>query len=159
MLVNLLTSSEFQESLSFAPTAADRLIVNLIDLLIETWPNNYLEKLRQTPLMISPRHVKLALDCISEHPQAMPTPEELAKLCNVSLRSLQNGFVQFVGTSIVAYQRRVRLERARNDLLLGDLSVEAIARRWGFSNPGRFARYFKEAFGVSPVTITRNRAK
>lgn len=157
MLTKLLTSSEFQESLSFAPTAANRLIINLIDMLVETWPNNYSDKLRQIPAMISPRHVKLALGYINDNPQEMPSPEELSKLCNVSLRSLQIGFLQFVGMSIVAYQRKVRLERARKDLLDGDMSVDTIARRWGFSNPGRFAKYFKEAFGVSPATLLRNR--
>jgi AraC-like DNA-binding protein len=155
MLVNLLTSPEFKESLSFSPIAASRLVVTLIDMLIESWPNNYSEQLRQKPVTILPRHVKLALSCIHDNADNMPTPDELATLCNVSLRSLQNGFNQFVGTSIVSYQRKVRLERARIELLAGRISVEAAARHWGFSNPGRFTRYFREAFGVSPADIVR----
>jgi AraC-like DNA-binding protein len=54
------------------------------------------------------------------------------------------------------YQRQVRLESARKDLV-GDSAVpiEDIALKWGFTNAGRFSRYFREAYGVSPFAVAR----
>lgn len=57
--------------------------------------------------------------------------------------------------SIVAYQRQVRLERAYEVLKRrGSGSVTEVALRFGFSNVGRFCRYFQGAYGMSPAEIT-----
>jgi transcriptional regulator GlxA family with amidase domain len=108
--------------------------------------------------MIAPQHVKLAVDFIHEHAQMLPSGTELAQLSGVSLRALQAGFRRFVGLSIGAYQRQVRLQRARADLLREPgISIEEIALRWGFTNAGRFSRYFKAAYGVFPAELARQR--
>ncbi|WP_320775967.1 helix-turn-helix domain-containing protein, partial [Streptomyces sp. CRN 30] len=47
--------------------------------------------------------------------------------------------------------RRVRLARARRDLLLADpttQTVTAVACRWGFAHPGRFAAGYRTAYGA-----------
>jgi transcriptional regulator GlxA family with amidase domain len=77
---------------------------------------------------------------------------ELARLSNVSQRALQEGFRRFVGMSIVAYQRQVRLERAF-EALRHSASVTEVALRFGFSNVGRFCQYFQQAYGVSPAQL------
>ena len=53
----------------------------------------------------------------------------------------------------MAYLRRVRLDRAHCQLMDADPgreSVTAVAYRWGFASPGRFAAYYREAYGVPP---------
>ncbi|MCY1187058.1 Regulatory protein PchR [compost metagenome] len=79
-------------------------------------------------------------------------------MTNVSLRALQEGFRRFMGMSIVAYQRQVRLERA-HDLLCWDTSssVTDVALQYGFSNVGRFCQYFQAAYGVSPSDVRNGR--
>jgi AraC-like DNA-binding protein len=62
----------------------------------------------------------------------------------------------FMGTSIVAYQRQVRLERAYAELAQGAApSVTDVALQYGFSNVGRFCQYFQNAYGVSPAEVRK----
>ncbi|MFB9265997.1 helix-turn-helix transcriptional regulator [Bradyrhizobium erythrophlei] len=155
-LVMCITSPEFGPQLNRTTLTAERVRETLVDLLLEAWPNTYSEVLRRSPPMIAPRHVKLAVDFIHDHATMLPSGTELAALSGVSLRSLQAGFRRFVGVSITAYQRQIRLERARTDLLRAPATtVEDIALRWGFTNAGRFSRYFKEAYGIFPTELVR----
>lgn len=108
--------------------------------------------------MIAPQHVKLAIDFIHGYAETIPSGTELAALSGVSLRSLQAGFRRFVGVSIGAYQRQIRLERARADILKDpSIPIEDIALRWGFTNAGRFSRYFKAAYGIFPTQLIRSK--
>lgn len=157
-LVTLVTSPEFGSQLNRATLTAERVSETLVDLVLETWPNSYSEILNRPPPMIAPRHVKLAVDFIHDNAQMLPSGTELAALSGVSLRSLQAGFRRFIGTSIGAYQRQIRLERARVELLRDpSVSVEAIALRWGFTNAGRFSRYFRSAYGILPTELIRRK--
>jgi transcriptional regulator GlxA family with amidase domain len=99
---------------------------------------------------------RLVLDFITEHPSASASGAGLAAISGVSLRSLQAGFRHFAGMSIAAYQRQVRLESARKDLVSDSaVPIEDIALKWGFTNAGRFSRYFRDAYGVSPFAVAR----
>jgi transcriptional regulator GlxA family with amidase domain len=58
--------------------------------------------------------------------------------------------------SCSSYLRRARLAGAHADLLAADPTtgdtVAAIAARWGFAQPGRFARHYRSVYGVLPST-------
>ncbi|WP_197680271.1 helix-turn-helix domain-containing protein [Microlunatus soli] len=58
------------------------------------------------------------------------------------------------------YLRRVRLDHARRNLQAADPTqgetVKAIAARWGFPRPDRFAARYQEAFGVPPSHTLRS---
>ena len=77
-----------------------------------------------------------------------------------SARALQYGFRRHLGTTPLRYLGRVRLERARRELQRADPTrgdtVAAIATRWGFANPGRFATAYRAAYGVLPGQTLRN---
>ncbi|NIE73178.1 AraC family transcriptional regulator [Pantoea sp. Ap-967] len=155
-LLELATGTEFDQLLGSGLLMPTRLREMLIDALLETWPHNYSEALRRPAPTIAPRHVKLAMAYLQEHPARLVSGSELAGLANVSLRALQDGFRRFAGTSIVGYQRQVRLEQARQVLERGEGgSVAEVALQHGFSNAGRFSQYFQQAFGVSPALVRR----
>jgi len=157
-LVMYVTGPEFGPQLNRASLTAERVRETLVDLALEVWPNNYSEMLDRPPPMIAPQHVKLAIDFIHDYADAIPSGTELAALSGVSLRALQAGFRRFVGVSIGAYQRQIRLERARADMLKDpSVPIETISLRWGFTNAGRFSRYFKAAYGVLPTELVRGR--
>lgn len=157
-LVMCVSSPEFGAQLIRARLTAERVRETLVDLALETWPNSYSEMLHRPPPMIAPQHVKLAIDFIHDHAQMLPSGTELAGLSGVSLRSLQEGFRRFVGVSIGAYERQIRLERARADILKDpSIPIEDIALRWGFTNAGRFSRYFKTAYGIFPTQLIRGK--
>jgi len=127
-----------------------------VDAVLEAWPHNFSQVLRRPEALIAPRHVRQAIDYIQAHPEIQVSGTDLARLANVSLRALQEGFRRFAGTSIVGYQRQVRLERAYETLRQGTpASVTEVALRLGFSNVGRFSQYFLSAYGVSPADVRK----
>jgi AraC-like DNA-binding protein len=153
-LIDLATGTEFDALINSGTLMPSRLREMLIDAVLEAWPHNFSEALRRPAAMVAPRHVKLAVEFIQAHPEQLVSGVDLARLSNVSQRALQEGFRRFVGTSIVAYQRQVRLERAYEVLKRGGVgSVTEVALRFGFSNVGRFCQYFQGAFGVSPADL------
>ncbi|MYR63741.1 helix-turn-helix domain-containing protein [Streptomyces sp. SID625] len=56
-------------------------------------------------------------------------------------------------TTVAAWVRQLRLERARRDLRdadLRDVPVHQIAERWGFKDHSTFTRSFRAAYGMPP---------
>ncbi|MBC8997241.1 helix-turn-helix transcriptional regulator [Pseudomonas sp. N40(2020)] len=157
-LIDLATGTEFDVLINTGTLMPSRLREMLIDAVLEAWPHNFTEALRRPAPLIAPRHVKLVVEFIQAHPEQLVSGVDLARLSNVSQRALQEGFRRFVGTSIVAYQRQVRLERAYETLAQRHSgSVTEVALRFGFSNVGRFCQYFQKAYGVSPAQLIGRR--
>ena len=153
-LIDLATGTEFDLLLNAGTLMPSRLREMLIDAVLDAWPHNFTHALHQPAALIAPRHVKLAVEYIQDHPGNPVSGTDLALLANVSQRALQEGFRRFMGTSVVAYQRQVRLERAHTALTLGNAtSVTAVALGLGFSNVGRFCQYFRDAYGISPADL------
>lgn len=157
-LIALATGPEFGCVLTKGALAASRLNEMIVDTIIENWPSNYSKILRRPVSNVAPRHVKLVLEYIADNPRLGASGAELAALSGVSLRTLQKAFDQFTGQSLADYERQVRLEGAYKELMKSsDKPIEDIALSWGFTNAGRFSRYFRDAFGVSPLSVTRRR--
>lgn len=159
-LVSLATGSEFASVLTRGALAASSLNGMILDIIIENWPSNYSSILRKPVSNVAPRHVKLALEFIADNPKLAASGAELAALSGVSLRTLQKAFGEFTGCSLGDYERQVRLEGAYKDLMKSsDRPIEDVALSWGFTNAGRFSRYFLNAYGVTPRSIARRRPR
>ncbi|MFV3331104.1 AraC family transcriptional regulator [Pseudomonas sp. NY15437] len=155
-IVAMATGNEFEMLIRSSALMPERLQEMLVDSVLDSWPHNYSEALRRPAPQIAPRHVRLAMEYIQQHPDAPVSGSALAELTNVSLRALQDGFRRFVGRSIVGYQRDVRLQRAYEALQRDDArSVSEISLALGFSNVGRFCQYFQNAYGMSPAQLRR----
>lgn len=76
-------------------------------------------------------------------------------MAGLSARSIQYAFQEHYGTTPMRYLRKVRLDRAREDLRQGNATVADIASYWGFSNMGRFAREYRTLFGEFPSDTRR----
>ncbi|MEU5698653.1 helix-turn-helix domain-containing protein [Streptomyces aurantiacus] len=80
------------------------------------------------------------------------TPQALADAHHISLRLLQQMFAED-DTSPAAWIRHRRLERCRLDLTNPQLHahpVQAIAARWGLTDPAHFSRLFRATYGTPP---------
>ncbi|WP_229891877.1 helix-turn-helix domain-containing protein [Streptomyces lavendofoliae] len=80
------------------------------------------------------------------------TPQAIADAHHISLRHLQQ-LLAADGTSPAAWIRHRRLERCRLDLVNPRLQarpIQAIAARWGFTDPANFSRLFRAAYGIPP---------
>jgi AraC family ethanolamine operon transcriptional activator len=78
----------------------------------------------------------------------------------VSQRTLEYAFQERLGTSPVAFIRRLRLHAVRRALLAaerGGATVTEIAMTFGFYQLGRFAAEYRAIFGELPsATLTRH---
>lgn len=80
---------------------------------------------------------------------AAPSLEDLAALCNISIRQLTRGFRTSRGCSIGDHIAQTRIEIAKR-LLGSDESIKSIAFGLGFASPSSFAFAFRRATGSTP---------
>jgi AraC-like DNA-binding protein len=113
-----------------------------------------------TTQVVSPRVIRAAVELIEGEAHLPLTVSSIAARCHVSVRSLQQDFRRYLGTSPMAYLREVRLRRAHQSLLESDpsaTSVASVAYRWGFTNLGRFAAAHAARYDEPPATTLRRR--
>lgn len=80
---------------------------------------------------------------------------ELAKLCQVSLRTLQRHFAKQYQRSLGEWMRELRLDHAYHRVSAGE-SVKYVAFDLGFKQLSHFSRSFKEKYGVPPSAISHD---
>lgn len=128
----------------------------LTGMLLFGLPSNYSATLHAPVAPPGPRHVRRAVEFIESHLDDPITVGAIAAAAGVSVRSLQEGFRRTLGVTPTAHVRNLRLDRARADILAGDLSVTDAAVRWGFTHLGRFARLYRGRFGELPRETRRH---
>jgi AraC-like DNA-binding protein len=87
-------------------------------------------------------------------------PESVAAAHHISVSYLHRLFQQD-GTSVAAWIRSRRLERARRDLAdpaQAGTPIHAIATRWGFRSPADFSRAFRTRYRQPPRDYRREAA-
>ncbi|WP_435744692.1 helix-turn-helix transcriptional regulator [Microbacterium sp. PMB16] len=140
-------------------TDDDRIMVaeferHALMVTLATFPTSLSDSLRRPVQRTgAPATVRRALTYIDENAHLAITIDDVARASFISTRGLQYAFRRALDTTPTVVLRRARLDGARRDLERGErLSVSAVARRWGFSNPSRFAIAYREAFGVAPTS-------
>ena len=106
----------------------------------------------------SPATLRRAVAFIDEHAREDITAAEIAASASVTIRAVQLAFRRHLETTPTEYLRRVRLDHAHRELLAGGpqrYSVSAVAYRWGFPSPSRFAAAYRRAYGVPPSQSLR----
>ncbi|MGC4863973.1 AraC family transcriptional regulator [Micromonospora sp. DT53] len=110
-------------------------------------------RLDASPLPTGP--VRRAVSFIETHAGEAVTATQIADAARVTPRTLGTAFRRHLGTTPMAYLRRTRLDRSHQDLLDADPTtgdtVAAIAHRWGYVHPGRFAADYRAVYGRSPT--------
>ncbi|MEO3770434.1 helix-turn-helix transcriptional regulator [Micromonospora sp. B9E7] len=97
--------------------------------------------------------LRRAITFLEEHADQDISAADIADAARVSLRAVQLAFRRHLGTTPMAYLRRVRLDRAHHDLVRADPhqeTVSAIASRWGFASHSRFTARYHASYGVPP---------
>lgn len=75
----------------------------------------------------------------------------LKRKSRLSPKKLQEGFKHLFGQSVHGYLKNVRLEYAREQLELTDLTVSEIVYRIGISNSSNFSKNFRIRYGYLPT--------
>ena len=138
-----------------SPLAAAHFEQVLVHGLVDLQPHDLSAALPAYAHPALPRAVRRAMAYCEEHAGEPVSVADMAAAARVSPRTLQDRFRIDFGTTPAAYLRRVRLDRVHQDLLrIADGSasgtVAEVATRWGFTHLGRFAAYYREAYGQVP---------
>jgi LacI family transcriptional regulator len=85
--------------------------------------------------------------------------EDLVEAAGIPRRTLQRKFVQEMGHGIVEELHNARVQRAKNLLERGELSLEEVAEKSGFGQTAWMSRVFRRALGQSPSAYRDGFAK
>jgi len=84
-----------------------------------------------------------------------PTLAELADAVGVHPVTLARSFRKAFGCSVGEYLRRLRIERASDQLVSGDARLAEIALAAGFADQSHFSNVFRRRTGMSPSAFRR----
>lgn len=149
-----LASADGEPVLASSPLAAAQFGDSLSLLLLEKFRHSHSESLEGRRDGLKPMYVKRALEFMRENVSRSISLQEIAAAAGVSVRALHYGFRNFAGEAPFDVLRKMRLHGAYRDLHeRNDMSISAIARKWGFSNAARFAHLCKLNYGFLPSEI------
>ena len=84
--------------------------------------------------------------------------EHLASELPMGYSSFRKAFKQVTGQSPNQYHMEIRMERARNLLLMTLLNINEISDQLGFESVAYFSKLFKKKHGVSPMNFRLDRS-
>ena len=79
-----------------------------------------------------------------------PDNDSIAKAAGVSPNYLTRVFQEYIGVSLHKYVMNLKVEKAQQLLLSGNVNVTEAARETGFSSINVFSKTFKSIMGISP---------
>ena len=98
-----------------------------------------------------------ALDYISRNSHRHIGQHDVSRAVNAETRTLQMRFRRFLDSPIATEIRRVRIERAKRELVQSDRRIEQIARDVGFKTGNRMCEIFRRELGITPTEYRRER--
>ena len=131
----------------------DKILDHLISILFIECVRDYIAQLNDSNNWLSAlTHPELsnALTAIHGQPEKSWTVETLAEQCCMSRSKFANLFAQIVGESPLAYLQQHRLRLAAQYLRHGQLSLQQIAYKVGYSSETAFSQTFKKQFALTP---------
>jgi AraC-like DNA-binding protein len=124
--------------------------------MLECFPLSGDHETRSLSMAAQDRRYRIATSFFDDNAHLPITVEDAARAANTTTAALVRAFRAHhpLGQTPDQYLRRVRLAGAHEDLITGDPTtgdtVKAIATRWGFTHPGRFASAYRAAYGHPP---------
>lgn len=103
--------------------------------------------------------VAAVLITMEQHLEGGITIEQLASSVGLSRRQLERLFTEKAGISPALAFRRLRLERARQILLMTKKPIIEVALDVGFVNSSHFTKEFRRAYGRTPAEIRDTAAR
>ncbi len=105
---------------------------------------------------LSPTQLKLVVDYINDRLDQELSLEELAAIAQLSAYHFCRSFKRSTGFTPHQYVIRQRVERAKQLLKDGKLSIAEVAVACGFTHQSHLNRHFKRLTGVTPKKISKS---
>ncbi|WGV27377.1 helix-turn-helix domain-containing protein [Halotia branconii] len=137
------------DSCMYAESAATFLAVHLLQNY-STQKSSIQEYAGGLPL----QKLKQVVDYIHDHLAQEISLNAIANYVGISCYYFCRLFKQSTGLTLHQYVIQQRVERAKQLLLQGEMSIADIALACGFSHQSHLNRHFKRLTGVTPKTLT-----
>jgi len=132
-------------------------------LMLQNLSEELLEELskrpRQLRLSASHRQVSRALDFIESHLSRNISLFDVARHLQVNDAYLARMFKAHTGRSLGQYVHQRKINKAKERLLAGTLTIKQIAKSLGFSDALYFSRRFHQFVGVSPSEFSKQNSR
>jgi AraC-like DNA-binding protein len=128
--------------------------------MLATFPNTWVtEPGPRDRTDATPGTLRRAIGFIEENADLDITVTDIARAAVATSRAVQLAFRRHLDTTPMAYLRRIRLERAHEQLSKArpddGITVTQVAARWGFASPSKFAQYYRAVYGAVPSHTLR----
>ncbi|OLL71072.1 Transcriptional regulator, AraC family [Pseudonocardia sp. Ae168_Ps1] len=140
------------------PVAREQLEAFVMTQLLHAGRHRYTDALAAPADPVRSGRLGPVVEYMEQHADTPLTPQELARVGCMSVRTLHSAFQQELGESPMGHLRRIRLDRVRAELLRCDpatVRVTDVALRWGFFHQSRFAQQYRDRFGELPRDTLR----
>lgn len=150
----MVISSFPEQAAGLQPLTADRIFAiqdadTLRDILTKAFI--HLIDLQNNKGDLQPNQIVTnAIRIVKHHFQEDITLDNVADELNVSLFYLSKLFRKHTGTTFTEYLTQLRVDRAKELLAAGEMSVKEVAYATGFNSQGYFSKIFKKHTGVAP---------
>lgn len=95
-------------------------------------------------------HIQNAIQYIVDHFQNSFRVEDLADIAKMSIPSFHRHFKEITAMSPIQFQKQLRLQEARRQLILEAVDVAEVAFRVGYESLTQFTREYSRMFGFPP---------
>lgn len=102
------------------------------------------------------RRLQQVTDYITHHLEQNLTLAELAEIAQMSPSYFSNLFKQSIGLAPHQYVIQCKIERAKQLLLQGKLTIAEVAHSLGFAHQSHLSRHFKRLVGVTPKAFLKS---
>jgi len=139
------------------PVALTSLTDLMLSLALRGLLHNYSERLANARCGAVPAYVRRAEEFMRANAAGPIHMKHVATAAGCSIRTLGAVFRRFRDTTPLAALHAIRLDQVHAELKRESMnaSVGEIARRYGFTNAGRFVAAYRRRFGESPSAIAR----
>ncbi len=98
-----------------------------------------------------------ALRLIQDNPRRRIGLSEAARACHISIPLLVRLFRTMMGTTFGEYERKRRLAGLVAELRDDRMKLDALAKKYGFTDAPHLCRTFKSCFGITPSQYVSDR--
>jgi AraC-like DNA-binding protein len=155
-LIDLVAAALLPQDGVVSPLMIEELTRTTAITALHTFPSTALTVAYQpSPAWVTPASVRRAAAFLHAHADQPITIDQIAAAAGVTARALQYAFRRHYDATPTQYLRRIRLERAEQDLRARRGTIAEIARRWGWASASQFAVAYRRRFGILPSHTQR----
>ena len=132
----------------------DSLAVSIASRLVSTYSSMAYRPVEQNR-GLGGRRLKQTLSYIEDHLSEDLSLSQLASISGISSSHFKSLFRESAGVPLHQYVIQRRLDRAKDLLMTGKLSIAEIALETGFSHQSHLARHLRRSSGLSPRAMKR----